>query len=214
MTVIKVLSCRSSDCSIRGREDGAVRSENSRGSTKLRRHAKLLFLAVLLHGSWARAQAPFQLRDGDRVVFYGDSTTELRVYDSMTDPPVYPTFVETYAITRFPRLRLEFVNSAFGGDRVTGGRGGSVDVRLQRDVIAYRPTVMTIMLGMNDAWGLPYDPKLFNTFATGYEHILKVVKSALPGIRITVIQPSPYDEVTRLFSKAATTACSSATARL
>lgn len=164
---------------------------------KLKRQAKLLCLAVLLLGSWARAQATFQLRDGDHAVFYGDSTTELRVYDSMLDPPVYTTFVETYALTRFPRLRLRFVNSAFGGDRVTGGRGGSIDVRLQRDVVAYKPTVMTIMLGMNDGWGRSYDPQLFNTFATGYEHILKVVKSALPGIRITVIQPSPYDEVTR-----------------
>ena len=32
----------------------------------------------------------------------------------------------------------------------TGGGGGPIDLRLQRDVLSYHPTVMTIMLGMND----------------------------------------------------------------
>jgi len=37
-----------------------------------------------------------------------------------------------------------------GGDRVSGGGGGPMDVRLWRDVLPYNPTVVTIMLGMND----------------------------------------------------------------
>jgi lysophospholipase L1-like esterase len=84
---------------------------------------------------------PFALRDGDRVVFYGDSITDQRLYT---------TFAETYVVTRFPKLDVTFVHSGWGGDRVTGGGGGPIDVRLWRDVLAYNPTVMTIMLGMND----------------------------------------------------------------
>ena len=34
-------------------------------------------------------------------------------------------------------------------------------------------------------------------YSEGYEHIIDSVEKALPGIRITVIQPSPYDDVTR-----------------
>ena len=135
-----------------------------------------------------RAQDNFYLRDGDRVVFYGDSITDQRLYT---------TFVETYVVTRFPRLKVSFVHSGWGGDRVTGGGGGPIDVRLRRDVIAYRPSVMTIMLGMNDASYRPYDAQIFSTYAEGYRHILSVVKSALPGIRVTLIQPSPFDDVTR-----------------
>jgi len=134
------------------------------------------------------ASSRFHLKDGDRVVFYGDSITDQRLYT---------TFVETYVVTRFPRLNVSFVHSGWGGDRVTGGGGGPIDVRLRRDVIAYKPTVMTIMLGMNDASYRPYDAGLFNTYATGYQHIIEAVKSALPGIRISVIQPSPFDDVTR-----------------
>ena len=130
----------------------------------------------------------FALKEGDRVVFYGDSITDQRLYT---------TFAETYVITRFPKLDVRFVHSGWGGDRVTGGGGGPVDVRLRRDVFAYKPTVMTIMLGMNDGSYRAFDNAIFDTYAKGYQHIIESVKEALPGIRITVIQPSPFDDVTQ-----------------
>ena len=55
------------------------------------------------------------LKDGDRVVFYGDSITDQRLYT---------TFAETFAVTRFPKVNVTFVHSGWGGDRVTGGGGG------------------------------------------------------------------------------------------
>lgn len=149
------------------------------------------FLLIVAHGAVCPAtgaQKDFYLREGDRVIFYGDSITEQRLYTA---------FVETYVVTRFPRLNIRFVHSGWGGDRVTGGGGGPIDLRLHRDVIAYRPTVMTIMLGMNDGSYRPFDNAIFNTYTAGYQHILDAAKSALPGIRITLIQPSPFDDVTR-----------------
>src|SRR5213082_2227366 len=135
----------------------------------------------------ARAES-FALKDGDRVVFYGDSITDQRLYT---------TFTETYVLTRFPKLNVTFVHSGWGGDRVTGGGGGPMDVRLWRDVLPYNPTVVTIMLGMNDGSYRAFDQPVFDTFATGYKHIVDVLKRQLPGIRITAIQPSAYDDVTR-----------------
>src|SRR6266498_2361864 len=135
----------------------------------------------------ARAEN-FALKDGDRVVFYGDSITDQRLYT---------TFTETYVITRFPKLDVSFVHSGWGGDRVTGGGGGPIDSRLRRDVFAYKPTVMTIMLGMNDGSYRAFDDAIFDTYANGYRHIIDSVKAALPGIRITVIEPSPFDDVTQ-----------------
>jgi lysophospholipase L1-like esterase len=41
--------------------------------------------------------------------------------------------------------------------RITGGGGGRIDNRLERDVLAYKPTVMTVMLGMNDGNYKPFD---------------------------------------------------------
>lgn len=155
---------------------------------KLIRRVLLLLALALALASAALAQGKFSLKDGDRLVFYGDSITDQRLYT---------TFIETYVVTRFPRLKVWFVHSGVGGDRVTGGWAGPIDVRLPRDVIAYKPTVMTIMLGMNDASYRGWDDAIFKTYATGYQHIIDTMKHALPGIRITVVQPSPYDDVTR-----------------
>jgi len=72
-----------------------------------------------------------------------------------------------------------------------------VDVRLKRDVIAYKPTVMTIMLGMNDGSYRAESEATDRVYFDGYRHIVDTVKAAEPSVRITAIQPSPYDDVTR-----------------
>ncbi len=145
-------------------------------------------LFVLAYAAICTAAEPFYLKNGDRVVFYGDSITDQRLYT---------VFTEAYVLTRFPKLDVTFVHSGWGGDRVTGGGGGAIDLRLKRDVFAYKPTVMTIMLGMNDGSYRAFDQGIFDTYANGYKHIVESVKRTLPGIRITAIQPSPFDDVTR-----------------
>src|SRR3954454_2043471 len=153
-----------------------------------------LGILILAAAGLAGAQDNFGLREGDRVVFYGDSITDQRLYT---------TFVETYVVTRFPKLNVSFVHSGWGGDRVTGGGdvnrggGGPIDLRLKRDVFAYKPTVVTVMLGMNDASYRAFDEKVFQTYATGYRHLVDSIKEHVPGVRITLIRPSPYDDVTR-----------------
>jgi lysophospholipase L1-like esterase len=134
------------------------------------------------------AEGDFYLKDGDTVVFYGDSITDQRLYT---------IFTEAYVLTRFPKLNVRFVHSGWPGDQVDGGAGGPIDVRLARDVIAYHPTVVTIMLGMNDGRYRALDPAIFKTYSAGYEHIVKVLKESLPNVRITALQPSAYDDITR-----------------
>src|SRR3984893_10042706 len=147
--------------------------------------------AVLLCFVWAShvvAQSDFYLKDGDTVVFYGDSITDQRLYT---------TFTEAYVVTRFPNLNIRFVHSGWSGNRVDGGVGGPIDTRLTRDVLAYQPTVVTLMLGMNDGGYRLFDTDLFNTYRAGYEHIVKALKTGAPNVRLTSMQPSPYDDVTR-----------------
>ncbi len=71
-----------------------------------------------------------------------------------------------------------------------------IDSRLARDVFPYKPTVITIMLGMNDGGYKAFDQKIFETHAAGFEHILDSLKANAPNSRITLIEPSPYDDAT------------------
>lgn len=141
---------------------------------------------VAAHSAWAADDA-FKLKNGDRVVFYGDSITDQRLYT---------VIVETYVATRYPHLDVSFVNSGWGGDTVYGGGGGTIETRLARDLFPYHPNIVTIMLGMNDggykAETESNDQKYFN----GYRHIIESIHTNLPQAKILAIEPSPYDDVT------------------
>src|SRR5205807_1226547 len=51
--------------------------------------------------------------------------------------------------------------------------------------------------GMNDGSYRAFDQKIFATYTNGYQHIIDSVKEHVPNIRFTLIEPSPYDDVTQ-----------------
>jgi lysophospholipase L1-like esterase len=130
----------------------------------------------------------FYLKNGDTVVFYGDSITAQNLYNQ---------WVEWYTVTRFPAMRVHFYGAGVGGDRVSGGSGGPIDERLARDVFQHKPTVVTVMLGMNDGSYRPTTDEIQGAYTKGYEHLLESIQAHAPGVRITLLGPSPFDEVTR-----------------
>lgn len=150
-----------------------------------------LLLSSLAAGLFAADPPSFYLHDGDRVVFYGDSITDQRLYTLYT---------ELFTVTRYPTMDVVFFHSGWGGDRVSGGGGGTVDVRLQRDVFAYKPTVVTIMLGMNDGHYTNHKPEDDQVYQAGFQHIVDALRKEIPSVRITAIEPSPFDDVTRPFT--------------
>lgn len=129
----------------------------------------------------------FYLQAGDRVVFFGDSITEQAYY---TLP------IEKYVALRYPELGVSFVNSGWGGDRAWGGDGGMLDERLKRDVLAHKPTVVTVMLGMNDGYYTNFDQKAVDAFRVSLETLIETLQAELPEVRITLIGTSPYDNIT------------------
>lgn len=130
-------------------------------------------------------QAPFYLHDGDRVTWYGDSITE----DGR-----YGAFVEMYVRTRFPKLDVRFTNCGWGGDQVTGGGGGDAATRIKQDFQPSNPTVVTVMLGMNDGHYTPFSNDTDTAFATGYDKLIQLMLGVAPKARYTLIQSSPYDD--------------------
>ena len=127
------------------------------------------------------------IHDGDRVLFYGDSITEQRLYT---------TDIEEYILTRFPGWKVQFTESGVGGDKVSGGWAGPVDLRLERDLIPYKPTVITIMLGMNDGYYHAPDAAIQKSYENGYKYLVDTTLAAVPGVRLWLLGPSAYDDVT------------------
>ena len=136
----------------------------------------LVGLGVALAIAPASAQE-FFFKKGDVIVVMGDSITEQRLYSN---------YLETWSQTRFPSYNLVFRNVGIGGDRSTGGNS-----RFKRDVLAYKPTVLTVDFGMNDGSYRAFDEKIFETYVKGLQGIADQAKAA--GIRVAWITPQPTE---------------------
>lgn len=160
----------------------------------MRRSILLILSLTLLFGSpFARAakpvpksaiSAPFFLHDGDTVVFYGDSITEQQMYGRD---------IETFVLARYPQMHVRFINSGWSGDTVWGGGGGNIELRLKRDVLPYKPTVVTIFLGMNDGGYNTLDATRLQQYTDALNHIVDELQQNLPGVRLTLLTPSLFN---------------------
>lgn len=108
----------------------------------------LLFsLFVLSSGSRLMAAEPkLTLKQNDLWVMAGDSITAQRQHSN---------YIEAFYRTRYPNLNLRFRNSGIGGNRTS-----SVLARFDYDVAAWKPTIVSIELGMNDV-GSGDDPRVY-----------------------------------------------------
>jgi len=64
--------------------------------------------------------------------------------------------------------------------------------RLERDVIAHKPTVVTLLFGMNDGNYVDFDPAIMKVFEDGLAEIIHQIK-ARTSARIYVMTPTVYD---------------------
>jgi lysophospholipase L1-like esterase len=163
-----------------------------------------LILLVNMAAAAAAVAGDFAIRDGDRVVFLGDSITEQRLYTS---------YIEAYALTRHPDWKLSFRNVGWGGDTAwlrqrahpnenqlfaadentqktmvedAVGRG------LGRDVLPLKPTFVTINFGMNDHAYQSFREDIFRAYVRSQRQIAKVLESN--GARVAFLTPQPIED--------------------
>jgi lysophospholipase L1-like esterase len=91
-----------------------------------------------------------------------------------------------WTVSRFPAWKLTFRNVGIGGDTSGGGNG-----RFKRDVLAYKPTVLTVDFGMNDGGYQPFNEKRFANYMKGHQGIADQAKAA--GVRVAWITPQPVE---------------------
>lgn len=153
----------------------------------MKRLSPVVLLMILLLTAPLRAEL---FKDGETVVFLGDSITHGRQYHGM---------IYAYYLTRFPDRTIHFVNAGVSGDSAGGAYG-----RLEEDVISKSPTTIVVMLGMNDVGRGNYvanpTDKLLQHQADAlkrYHDNMDKLLDRLNGetsARFILLTPSPFDQ--------------------
>src|SRR2546427_12924938 len=90
----------------------------------------------------------FPLKEGDIWVMAGDSITAQHLHSN---------YFEAFCYARYPRLKFAFRNSGVGGHTIP-----STLARFDYDIAAWKPTVVSVELGMNDQGSTPTEKYLSN----------------------------------------------------
>lgn len=151
----------------------------------------IVLLACVLGLPLGAAEDPVPaFKRGDSVCFVGDSITQGGGY--------LPNLLLFY-VTRFPTERFESHNCGIGGDTASG-----VLRRFDTDIAVHKPTVATVMLGMNDVdrglYGVGRiavaDRARQQAAIDGYARNLEAVVDRLSrlGCGVIMLTPTIYDQ--------------------
>ncbi len=121
--------------------------------------------------------AKIQLAEGDTLVFLGDS---------ITHQCLYTQYVEDFFYTRFPKTRIRFHNSGVGG-----AKAWDALQRFDRDVAAYKPKYVTVLLGMNDGQYQPFSQPIFDTYQKDMREVVERIKQT--GAVPILMTPTMFD---------------------
>src|SRR5712691_7546901 len=163
-----------------------------------------VFLATLFSLVTCGLAGDFFIKDGDRVVFLGDSITEQRLYT---------TYIEAYVLTRYPKWKLTFRNVGWGGDTSWLRQRAHPDEKqlfaadeaaqqkmvedsvgkgLKRDVLPLKPTLVTVKFGMNDHSYQPFREDIFQAYVRSQTELAKVLEAN--GARVAFLTPQPIED--------------------
>lgn len=123
----------------------------------------------------------YELSDNDVVLFQGDSITDAgRNRDISTDMGFgYAAMAAAAFSASNPFRRLEFLNRGIGGHKVT-----DLEARWDEDCIKLSPKLMSIMIGINDA----YAALDIATYEKSYRSIVSQVRTKL-DCQLILIEP-------------------------
>lgn len=146
-----------------------------------------LALAVLTlpAAAWSQ-ETKTDLKAGDRIVFLGDSITA-----GGTGKTGFIGVIRSHLADKKPDLKVELIGAGISGNKVP-----DLQKRLDRDVLAKKPSVVVIYIGINDVWHFDTNPKVGGTkkedFEAGLKEIAGKIKGA--GARVVLCTPSVIGE--------------------
>jgi len=142
-------------------------------------------LALLVVPLCLAADGPPALKKGERLVFLGDSITQAGAGEKG-----YVTLVKQALQEKHKDLGIEVIGAGISGNKVP-----DLQRRLEKDVLAKKPTLVVIYIGINDVWHGENDPAKGTSkekFEEGLKEIIKKTKDA--GSRVVLCTPTVIGE--------------------
>jgi lysophospholipase L1-like esterase len=136
-----------------------------------------LVAPVILRAPQARAAQNRLLNKGDRVAIVGDSITEQKQYSR---------FIEMYLTVCVPELDLRTIQLGCDDETASGFHR-----RMNRDLIPFRPDVVTTCYGMNDGRYQAYNEDIGKSYREPMQAIVADLKKA--GVTVIVGSPGCVD---------------------
>ena len=143
--------------------------------------------------STASAAQPQTLPSGSRILFQGDSITDAgrdrnggSANNSSGLGRGYPFLAAGELLRDHAELKLEIFNRGISGNKVP-----DLAARWQTDCIELKPTVLSILIGVNDIWHKlngKYDGTV-EDYAAGYRKLIEETQQQLPDTRIVICEP-------------------------
>jgi isoamyl acetate esterase len=150
----------------------------------IRYFASLALAAVAVS---AQADDTVPLKQGEKIIFLGDSITQ-----GGGGAKGYITVIKNTLGTQHMDLGIELVNAGISGNKVP-----DLQRRLENDVLAKKPTLVVIYIGINDVWHGEKDPTKGtpkDKFEEGLKEIIGKIQSA--GPRVVLCTPTVIGEKT------------------
>jgi len=144
----------------------------------------VLASAVLVSGAFAAEEDPVtkqvELKKGDKIIFFGDSLTALAGIDGPKDKGVTKGYVRRFR----DAIQEKHLDKQIEIDWVATGGHTVPDLlkRVDKDVIAKKPTIVVIQIGCNDARRIPRE-----TFKSSLEELIgKLQKENIQVVQCTL----------------------------
>jgi acyl-CoA thioesterase-1 len=138
-----------------------------------------------------------------RVLFVGDSITDCeRCDDPQGIGTGYVRLIRDYWFAKHTQTAPKVINRGIGGDMIT-----DLVPRWQSDVLAERPHILSVNIGVNDVWAGLGDPSggvPAARFGEIYHDLLTQTRRSLPECKLVLCEPSgiwqpqPAEAPTRL----------------
>ena len=150
-------------------------------------------------GSVSRAEASsqdkFTLKKGAVILFQGDSITDegrkkdiLEANDNKALGRGYAAMASGQILLAHNTLEIKCYNRGISGNKIP-----DLAERWDRDVVALKPDILSIMIGVNDLWhtfafGSKYKATI-DDYETGYRALIQRTQKEVPGVRIVICEP-------------------------